>query len=103
MLQEELKDLKELEMEKRLYLPARHVETWPQAGLKSILHSAGIRKIHMHVHKVSLVEIGQEQVETGRGQGKDGRTAVEKILTLSCHAETVQKQEKEGNDDDMRP
>lgn len=57
----------------------------------------------MHVHKVSLVEIGQEQVETGRGQRKDGRTVAEKILTLSCHAETFLKEEKEGNDDDKRP
>lgn len=56
VLQEELEDPKELEMEKRLYPPARCVESWPQAGLKPILHSAGIRKKHMHVHKVSLVE-----------------------------------------------
>lgn len=65
VLQEEQKDLKELEMEKRLYPPAGYAKTWPQAELKSILPSAGIIKIHTHVRKVSLVEIGPEQVETG--------------------------------------
>lgn len=52
MFQEELKDLKELEMEKRLYPAARNAETWPQAGLNSLLHSAGIRK-YSHAKSVS--------------------------------------------------
>lgn len=59
LLWEELKHLKETEMEKRLYPPAGHMDTQPQPGLKSILHSAGIRKKHTQVHKVSLVETGQ--------------------------------------------
>lgn len=51
---------------------------------------------------VSIVEIGQEQVKTGREQGKDSSTVAKKIFSLRCHLQTVQKEEKEGNDDDMR-